>query len=89
MERGNELMDEVRKEIRLSREEIRLSREQQADLRVFVREINLRAERAMELVTAELRALSAGQDDLRAESRAQTQALLQVLDRLGPGPSPA
>ena len=89
MERGNELMDGVREEIRLSREEIRLSRELHADLRLFMRETNLRAARFMQTVIAELRALSAGQDDLREESRAQTQALLRVLDRLGPGPSPA
>ncbi|MGI8440072.1 MAG: YdeI/OmpD-associated family protein, partial [Thermoleophilaceae bacterium] len=89
MERGNDLMDEVREEIRLTREEVRLSREQHADLRVFIREASLRAERFTEGVLAELRALSAGQDDLREESRAQTQALLRVLDRLGPGPSPA
>jgi hypothetical protein len=96
MERGNDLMDEVREEIRLtreevrlSREEVRLSREQHADLRVFIREASLRAERFTEGVLAELKALSAGQDDLREESRAQTQALLRLLDRLGPGTSPA
>jgi hypothetical protein len=89
MARGNELMDGVREEIRLSREEIRLSREQHADLRVFIREASLRAERFTEGILAELKALSAGQDDLREESRAQTQALLRVLDRLGPGTSPA
>lgn len=89
MERGNELMESVREEIRLSRDEIRLAREQHADLREFIREINLRAERFTQMAIAELRALSAGQDDLREESRAQTQALLRVLDRLGPGTTPA
>lgn len=89
MDRGNQLMDEVREEIRLTREEVRLSREQHADLRAFIREASLRAERHTEGVLAELRRLSVGQDDLRAESRAHTQALLSVLDRLGPGPSTA
>ena len=88
MERGNALMEEVREEIRLTREEVRLSREQHADLRIFIRESSLRAERFTERVVAELQKLSAGQDDLRGESRAQTKALLLVLDRLGPGASP-
>ncbi len=85
----------LREEIRLSREqirlsqEIRLSREQHADPRVFIREVSRRAERFTQEVVAELQALSAGQDDLREESRARTQALLRVLDRLGPGPSSA
>lgn len=88
MERGNALMEEVREEIRFTREEVRLSREQHADLRIFIRESSLRAERFTERVVAELQKLSAGQDDLRGESRAQTKALLLVLDRLGPGASP-
>jgi len=48
-----------------------------------------RAERFTQEVVAELQALSAGQDDLREESRARAQALLRVLDRVGPGPSSA
>jgi len=76
MARGNELMEGVR-------EEMRLSRELHADLRVFIRETNLRADRFLEGILNELR-------DLRAESQAQRQALLKTIDRrLGPAePSP-
>jgi len=88
MERGNQLMTEVSKEIRLARE-------QHDDLRRFIREINLRAERFTQAAIAELQKVSEGQrrlseshEDSRAETRAQTQALLAVIDRLPP-PSPA
>ena len=88
MERGNQLMTEVSKEIRLARE-------QHNDLRRFIREINLRAERFTQAAIAELQKVSEGQrrlseshEDSRAETRAQTQALLAVIDRLPP-PSPA
>jgi len=86
MARGNELMEAIREEHRLSREQYaelsRASREREADLRHFIRDINVRAERFTNAVVAELR-------DLTEESRAQRQGLLQVLDRLGPGPSSA
>jgi Ribonuclease G/E len=92
LERSNELMDEVRREIDLTREEIRLSREERQtsremfdDLREFIREITLRVERGGREMVQELR-------DLRAESQAQRQALLQLIDRmdrLDPGGSAA
>ncbi len=84
----------LREEIRLSREqirlsqEIRLSREQHADPRGFIREVSLRAERFTQEVVAELRALSGAGRPAGGESRAD-QALLRVLDRVGPGPSSA
>lgn len=92
-ERGNELMSEVR-------QEMRLSREQHADLREFIREQTVRAERVTDRQVTALDALVLRQDegiaalrqmrveireelrDLRAESRAQTQALMKVIDRL-------
>ena len=89
MERGNELMETVREEIRLSREEIRLSREQHADLRIFIRDITRRAERVTQEMIAELQKLSAGYEDAREETRAQTQALRRMIDRLGPSQSSA
>jgi len=45
------------------------------DMRQFMHEITLRVERGGREVVRELR-------DLRAESRAQTQALLQLIDRI-------
>lgn len=53
------------------------------DLRVFTRELVTRQERFMREVVKELA-------DLRAESRAQREALLRVIDRFPPpGESPA
>lgn len=92
MRLGNELMAEVRDEVSLTREEIRLSRAEReqsramfADLREFMREITLRVERGGREQVKEMR-------ELREESRAQTQALLRVIDRmdrLDPGGSAA
>lgn len=78
MERGNVLMEAVQ-------EELRLAREQHADLRNFIREMNLRADRFTQAVVDSLNAVSADLRDLREESGAQRQALLLVLDRLDPG----
>lgn len=49
-----------------------------ADLRGFIRETSVRNERVWRSVLAEL-------DDIREETRAQTQALLRVLDRMQNG----
>ena len=75
MERGNELMEEIREEMRLSREQRERSDEMFADLRTFMREITLRVERGGREMVAEMR-------DLRAEGRAQTQALMRMIDRM-------
>jgi chromosome segregation ATPase len=99
MERGNALMDEIREEMRLSREQAARHAELYSDLRQFIRGMNERMNRALrEQVaelrkvgdalsgqTAELRALRMEQRELREDSRAQTQALLRMLDRFDPG----
>lgn len=72
----------IDEEIRLTREEIRLSREQHADLRVFTRDMMRRMERVTQQHAAAMR-------DLQEESVAHRQALLRLLDRLGPGDSPS
>ena len=98
MERIRELLHEVSEEVRLTREEVRLSREQHADLRVFIREMTIRGERFTQGVVAELHELTESSRrhreetrrehlDLWEESRAQSQAVLRLLDRLGPEPS--
>jgi hypothetical protein len=83
--RGNQLMDEIR-------EEMRLSREQFAELRVFMRDITLRIERGGREQVRQLRELTESVRKDREENRAQTQALLRVIDRmdrLDPGGSAA
>jgi septal ring factor EnvC (AmiA/AmiB activator) len=69
-----------------------------APYREFIREMTLRIERAMrefgrgmDEFGREMRAMRADINDLREESRAQTQALLRLLDRLdgNGGHSPA
>ena len=55
------------------------------DLRQFFRDIAARHERIWREQAAMLREMQADMRDLREESRAQTRALLQVLDRLENG----
>lgn len=69
MGRGNELMGEVR-------EEIALSRQTHEDLRVFTRDLTRRNERVLDGMMRTL-------DDMGDQIRANTQAVLAVLDRLG------
>ena len=52
------------------------------DFHEAVRQINLRNERVMTQLVSEI-------VDQRAEIRAQTQAMLRLLDRWGNGPAPA
>jgi hypothetical protein len=75
MERGNELMGEIREEMRLSREQRARSDAMFDDLKVFMRDITLRVERGGREMVAELR-------ELREESRAPTQALMRMIDRM-------
>jgi hypothetical protein len=85
MARGNELMEDIREEMRLSRAEREQSKAMFADLRVFMREITLRVERTGREQVEAIR-------DLRAQTQAQTEALLRVIDRmdrLDPGGSAA
>jgi hypothetical protein len=81
-------------------EEIRLSREQQADLRLFIRDITRRSERFFAgmhedqlRMRARLDDMGARLEDMGAEIRANTQATLSVLDRMnenwGPPAGPA
>jgi hypothetical protein len=92
MARGNELMlrldktmADITREVALTREEVKLSRESRMDLREFMREMLLRYDKrwgAHEAVLLEV----------RDETRAQTQALLRMIDRmdrLDPGGSAA
>ena len=78
MERGNELMADVR-------EEMRLTREQYADQREFMRELTLRHERATQAVIRRLDAGTERLGDMGDQLRANTRAVLAVLDRLEPG----
>ena len=55
------------------------------DLRQFIRDIAARHERIWREQAAMLRAMQEDMRDLREESRAQTRALLQILDRLENG----
>jgi hypothetical protein len=96
MARGNDLLGEVRDEMRLSREERERSREMfehhaelYSDLREFTREMILRVERGGREQVVELRKLGSAFDalrdelrDMRGETRAQTRAILRVLDKL-------
>ena len=97
LERSDELLAEIRVEVALTRDEVRLSREQRersdamhADLRDFIRQMIARMERsgrdtseALRAQTAELRRFGAEMSDIREESRAQTNAILRLLDRFG------
>jgi hypothetical protein len=82
MERGNELMAGVREEMRLSRAQAAEHARLYADLRQFMREMTLRVQRIAREEIRELRELREEHRDLHEQSRAQTQALLRVIDRM-------
>ena len=92
MARGNELMErlertmaDISREVALTRAEVRLSRESRVDMREFMRETFLRSDKRAQAQTAALQ-------EVREESRAHTQALLRLIDRmdrLDPGGSAA
>jgi hypothetical protein len=67
------------------REEMRLSREQYADQREFMRELTLRHERSTQAAVRTLDAQTRRLDDMGDQIRADTRAVLAVLDRLEPG----
>jgi uncharacterized coiled-coil DUF342 family protein len=76
MARGNELMDENRQAFQ--------------DLRTTLREINLRSEKFMRAVIAQLEENREEMRDQRQEMRAQRSGLLAIIDELrGGGPSTA
>jgi len=83
MERGNELMDRVEEQMRLTREFHRVGI---TEMREFTRQMILRVDR---IGRDQARELSRLNDELerqgregREESQAQRNALLKVLDRL-------
>ena len=83
MERGNELMDRIEEQMRLTRE---FHRVEVTELRAFSKQMILRVDR---IGRDQGRELSRLNDELerqgaegREESRAQRNALLKVLDRL-------
>ena len=61
------------------------------DLRQFMQEITTRFTRTMQAMERRLDANTAAVHDMRGEIRAQTQAILHVLDQLrgSDGPAPA
>jgi hypothetical protein len=92
MARGNELMQrleatmaDISREMAIVAEEVRLSREERVDMREYMRETFLRSDRRAQAQMAALR-------EVGDESRAQTNALLRLIDRmdrLDPGGSAA
>jgi len=85
MRQGNELMA-------ANRQAFAETREAYQDLRVALREMNLRSERVMGDLSAQIRAntesLKTFQREMSEENRAQRGALLAILDRMGAGPAP-
>ena len=79
---NRELMGEIRVINGEIRDEMRLSREQHADLRLFTRDLTRRNEVVLGEMVTSLNDLQAEIGDARTEIQAQTQALLNVLDRL-------
>ncbi|WP_320672448.1 hypothetical protein [Patulibacter defluvii] len=72
-----EALDRIDEDVRLSREAAERHAAMFDDTREFIREMTLRMERGTNAMVAEIA-------DLRDIGRSQTEALLQVLDRLPP-----
>ncbi len=96
MARGNELMDEIREELRANREERAGLNEERVSFKEFIHEQTLRMERAAEHQGSELAKI--GQvmerviehlDDMRDQVRASTEATWRMLDRLDGNGGPA
>jgi hypothetical protein len=92
MARGNELMDEIREELRANREERAGFKdfilEERAGFKDFIQEQTLRMERAAEHQGKELAKIGEAMtrviehlDDMGDQVRANTRAVLQLLDR--------
>jgi hypothetical protein len=79
MERGNELMQRIEAEFQLNREAYTTLVH---DLRDHTSALMTRCDRNMLRIDRRMAAHEAETRDLRAESRAQTQALLQMIDRM-------
>jgi flagellar biosynthesis regulator FlaF len=83
-----ELAEELRRNreaFERNRDVLERSREESEDLRAFIRDINMRNERVWREVLRELQAGQKALADLRDEIKANTQAVLSVLDRLDHG----
>lgn len=85
---GRRRTDQLIEEIRLTREEVRLSRESREDLRDFIHEQVRRMERAAQHQGRELAKIGAAMDraidhldDMGDQVRANTRAVLELLDR--------
>jgi|tagenome__1003787_1003787.scaffolds.fasta_scaffold20979338_3 hypothetical protein len=85
----NRLLADIHQEIILTREEVRLSRESRDDMREFIRETTIRIDRmfsdlsaVMQHQAAAFRELASEVREGRDEQRAQTQALLRLIDRM-------
>jgi len=92
MRQGNEYMRQGNELMAANRQAFAETREAYQDLRVALREMNLRSERVMGDLSAQIRAntesLKTFQRELSEENRAQRGALLAILDRMGAGPAP-
>jgi hypothetical protein len=77
-----ESVERSEKEFELSREEIRLSRESREEMRDFMRDMLQRNERVFRDMSAGIREILTEVREGRKEQRAQTQALLRLIDRM-------
>ncbi len=77
--RAIEAMDEVRREVELSRRD-------RADMVVFIREITTRSERHSDATVRAIDANTATLIDMRADMAASRKAILSVIDKLEPPP---
>jgi hypothetical protein len=80
MDRNNQLMDRNNELFLEVKEELRLNREEREDLRTFTRDLTRRNELVLRGVRDDLA-------ELADQARAQTEAIMRVLDRLGPSPT--
>jgi hypothetical protein len=80
--RRHQLLADIHHEMELTREEVRLSRESRDDLREFLRETTVRVDRSLTRFERSLAELIHEVRDGREEQRAQTQALLKLIDRM-------
>jgi hypothetical protein len=79
MERGNELMARIEHQFELNRETFVTM---QRETRDFMSSLMTRFDRNMLRIDRRMASHEAETRELRAESRAQTQALLRVIDRM-------
>jgi len=89
LDRQDELMAEIREEMRLSREERAAQTERAEDVRVFARDLVTRVDRALERNDRTLQRLDRTLDgvvhelrEVREQGNALTEAVLALLDRL-------